>query len=72
MNEEQEHSRQDAQAFIAEAESYLLLTLNEEDAKVAGYASDMDQLVMLIQYLSANPSLKRSLRIYLTYSTGEN
>ena len=52
MNEDLELSKQDAQDFLLRADSYLLLTLQEESPKAAGYADDLDQLLMLVQYLN--------------------
>jgi hypothetical protein len=74
INEEYAHSRQDAQAFIDDADSYLLLTLKGDAPRLAGYASDTDQLLMLLAYLDQNPPLKKSLRICLsdTFKIGEN
>ena len=74
INEEFAHSRQDAQEFIEDADSYLLLTLKGDAPRLAGYASDTDQLLMLLAYLDQNPPLKKSLRTYLSksYEIGEN
>jgi len=74
INEEYAHSRQDAQEFIEDADSYLLLTLKGDAPRLAGYASDTDQLLMLLAYLDQNPPLKKSLRICLseTFKIGEN
>ena len=74
INEEYANSRQDAQAFIEDADSYMLLTLKGDAPRLAGYASDTDQLLMLLAYLDRNPPLKKSLRICLseTFKIGEN
>jgi elongation factor P--beta-lysine ligase len=74
INEEYAHSRQDAQAFIDDADSYLLMTLKDDIPHAAGYADDLDQLLMLLAYLDRNPPLKKSLRICLsdTFKIGEN
>ena len=74
FEEELERSRQDAQEFISEADSYLLMTRNGDIPHAAGYADDLDQLLMLLAYLDQNPPLKKSLRICLseTFKIGEN
>ena len=74
FNEECAHSRQDAQAFISDADSYLLLTLKGDAPRLAGYASDTDQLLMLLAYLDTNLPLKKSLRMCLTntFKIGKN
>ena len=75
MNEDLELSKQDAQDFLLRADSYLLLTLQGESPKAAGYADDLDQLLMLVQYLHTRPQLMRALRALLSQSSqpiGEN
>ena len=74
FEEELEGSRQDAQEFISEADSYLLMTLKGDIPHAAGYADDLDQLLMLLAYLDQNPPLKKSLRICIseTFKIGEN
>ena len=69
MNEDLELSKQDAQDFLLRADSYLLLTLQEESPKAAGYADDLDQLLMLVQYLNTRPQLMRALRALLSQSS---
>ena len=71
MNEDMEHSKQDAQDFLLQADSYLLLTLNGEILKNAGYADNLDQLFMLLNYLNTKPSLMRALCTLLPTHTTE-
>ena len=55
--------------FLLRADSYLLLTLQGESPKAAGHADDLDQLLMLVQYLNTRPQLMRALRALLSQSS---
>ena len=69
MNEDLELSKQDAQDFLLRADSYLILNIQGESQKEAGYADDLDQLLMLVQYLHTRPQLMRALRALLSQSS---
>tara|TARA_R110000824_G_scaffold104714_1_gene248390 strand:+ start:2848 stop:3084 length:237 start_codon:yes stop_codon:yes gene_type:complete len=69
MDEEKEFSKQDAREFVDAADSYLLLTLNDDTPSAAGYANDIDQLLMIAAYLNTNPPLAHNLRLLLSKAT---
>ncbi|QDP52212.1 MAG: hypothetical protein Unbinned2851contig1000_3 [Prokaryotic dsDNA virus sp.] len=71
FNEEKELSVQDVDNLIENSESYLLLTKEEDQVKIAGYASHFDALLMILNFLLKNKSVARTIFGYFVENRKE-
>jgi PHD/YefM family antitoxin component YafN of YafNO toxin-antitoxin module len=64
FNEEMQLAQNDAHTIIDSDNSFLLISTTEAATAVCAYASEFEQLSMVIEYLNGNENIKNAVKQY--------
>lgn len=64
FNEELQLAQNDAHTIVDSDNSFLLISTTEATTAVCAYASEFEQLSMVIEYLNGNENIKNAVQQY--------
>lgn len=71
FNEERELSLQEARETLLSVEHYIVLAEDDNQVKFVGYASEADQLSLVLDFLRANPRIANAVEQFLALEKGK-